>query len=190
MAAILDTLRQEHVNLDRLLGVLAKQGEVFERADSPDFDLIEDILDYFENFPDRYHHPLENAILRRLTERDAAAAIQVGDLEGEHRAIAQHARSLRIVFRHVREEEEVSRDAVLSEIRSFLDGYHHHMNMEEDVLFIAAGASFLAEDWRAIEAESPCVSDPLSDDSDDDRYGRLRREIVGNYGLTELGQDH
>jgi hemerythrin-like domain-containing protein len=187
MAAILDTLRQEHVNLDRLLGVLAKQGEVFERADSPDFDLIEDILDYFENFPDRYHHPLENAILRRLTERDAAAATQVGDLEGEHRAIAQRARSLRTVFRHVREEEEISRDAVLGEIQSFLDGYHHHMNMEEDVLFIAAAASLLDEDWRAIEAESSRASDPLWDNRDEERYGRLRREIAGDIGLSEPG---
>jgi hemerythrin-like domain-containing protein len=93
---IIELLSQEHRNIERLLAVLERELEIFDRGGRPDYEVIRAVISYFEVYPEVYHHPQEDLIFAKLNIRDPAAAAKVGDLAREHQKGAQlYAASLR-----------------------------------------------------------------------------------------------
>src|SRR5262245_31236026 len=89
---IIERLSWEHRNIQKLLAILERELEVFDRGARPDYEVIRAIISYFEVHPEVYHHPQEDLVFTRLRERDPAAAAKVGDLAGEHRKGAERLR--------------------------------------------------------------------------------------------------
>ncbi len=71
---IIELLSREHRNIERLLGVLERELELFERGERPDYEVVRAIISYFEVYPEVYHHPQEDLVFARLKTRDPAAA--------------------------------------------------------------------------------------------------------------------
>ena len=84
MTQILDILREEHRNIEKLLLVLERELGVFNRAERPDYHVVQSVIEYFQDYPDSCHHPKEDMIFEKLKARDPTAAASVGDLEAEH----------------------------------------------------------------------------------------------------------
>src|SRR5271165_6651918 len=91
---IIDLLRLEHRNIEKLLLVLEQELSVFDRGERPDYEVIWAVIAYFQVFPDAFHHPQENAVFEKLKARDPAAAAKIGDLAYERRHIAMEERYL------------------------------------------------------------------------------------------------
>ena len=81
---IVERLSQEHRNIERLLAVLERELEIFDRGDRPDYEVIRAVISYFELYPEVYHHPQEDLVFAKLEIRDPAAAAKVGNLALEH----------------------------------------------------------------------------------------------------------
>ena len=54
---VIETLREEHRNISRMLDALEHQIEVLAQVGTPDYEIIRGIADYFCDYPDRCHHP-------------------------------------------------------------------------------------------------------------------------------------
>jgi len=52
MIDIIQGLRQEHRNIESLLGVLERELSVFDRAERPDYEVVLAVIDYFKDYPD------------------------------------------------------------------------------------------------------------------------------------------
>ena len=83
-AMIIERLSQEHLNIEKLLAILERELEVFDRGDRADYEVIHAVISYFEVYPEVYHHPQEDLVFAKLRARDLAAAAKVGDLAREH----------------------------------------------------------------------------------------------------------
>jgi hemerythrin-like domain-containing protein len=59
---IIDLLRQEHRNIEKLLLVLEQELSLFARGERPDYEVIRAVIAYFEVYPDTYHHPQEDIV--------------------------------------------------------------------------------------------------------------------------------
>ena len=81
---IIERLSQEHRNIEKLLAILERELEVFDRGDRPDYEVIRAVISYFEVYPEVYHHPQEDMVFAKLRTRDPVAAAKVGDLAREH----------------------------------------------------------------------------------------------------------
>jgi hemerythrin-like domain-containing protein len=77
---IIERLSQEHRNIEKLLAILERELEVFDRGDRPDYEVIRAVISYFKVYPEVYHHPQEDLVFAKLRERDPVAAAKVGDL--------------------------------------------------------------------------------------------------------------
>jgi hypothetical protein len=84
MTKLIEILREDHRNIETLLLVLERELNIFDRAEQPDYEVMRAIIDYFRDYPDRCHHPKEDAVFAKLKTRDPAATASVGDLEAEH----------------------------------------------------------------------------------------------------------
>src|SRR5215469_3376368 len=85
MTKLIDVLREEHRNIDKLLGVLEQELGVFDRRERPDFDTLRAVIDYFEEYPARCHHPKEDMMVELMRARDPVLAAKLDDIETDHR---------------------------------------------------------------------------------------------------------
>jgi len=178
MAYIIEMLRQEHRNIEKLLRVLDRELSVFDRGGRPDYAIVLAVIDYFEDYPDTCHHPKEDFIFERLKVRDAAAAADIGDLEAEHLEGAKRLRRVAQTIEAVLNDQDLVRDAASNTIHEFIDRERLHMMMEERIVFPAALKALRASDWAEIALKLADREDPLSQPGLEDKFSTLRRKIL------------
>ena len=109
---IIERLSQEHRNIEKLLAVLERELEVFDRGDRPDYEVIRAVISYFEVYPEVYHHPQEDLVFAKLRTRNPVAAAKVGDLSREHQKGAERLRNVAHAVENVLADAEVLRQDV------------------------------------------------------------------------------
>lgn len=176
MPEVLNRLRQEHADLARLLDLLDRQLVLFDEG-VPDYDTIRTILQYCLEYPDAVHHPKEDLIYSVLKGRDPALAAQVGDLEEDHRGLAEMTRELAALIDRALTEEPVDREQVHGLTHDFLRRYRTHIAREELHMFPAARQVLSEQDWADIDNRLESRDDPLFGDVVTDYFRALRDDI-------------
>lgn len=178
MSKIIDSLKRDHANFEQLLRVLEKELEVFDRAERPDYDVIQSIVRYFESYSARFHHPKEDLVFVKLKQRDAQAAAVVGELEAEHEDIAAEFRRFAEAVQNVLMEAEMTREAFDHAVRGFIDHERRHIGKEEVLFFPAAREALTPEDWAELDAALTADKDPLFSEEVEEEFKALRQQIV------------
>ena len=178
MTDALDIIREDHVNLTRLLDALEHELDKFDRGETPDYDIIQGVADYCLNYPDLYHHPIEDMLLRRLRERDPHAAEKVGDLDQEHERLNAGTRRFQEAVAHVLQDHTVSRESFHELARDFVARYRAHMRREDEVFLPAAAKSLGPEDRAAAVAEAGPRADPLFGEAEGAPFEVLRERLL------------
>src|SRR3974390_1179573 len=122
MTRMIELLRDEHRDIEQLLKVLEDEVKVFDRRERPDYEVIQAVIDYFQDYPDCCHHPKEDMIFDRLKARDPLAAKRIGDVEAEHRQETERLDRVANVVRNVLLDREVLRETFREGTRHFM--YH------------------------------------------------------------------
>jgi hemerythrin-like domain-containing protein len=175
---IMELLSREHRNIERLLAVLERELEIFDRGDRPDYEVIRAIISYFEVYPEVYHHPQEDLILAKLRIRDPAAAGKIGDLAREHRQGAERLGRVAHAVDNVLADREVLRQDVDNIVRDFIDRERRHIMMEDRDFFPAALKALEPQDWTEIASAMANPEDPLFSEAAEETFGALRTHIL------------
>lgn len=178
MSDIIWKLRDDHGKLARLLDLMAREVRRFDAGERPDYELVETILEYILNYPDLYHHPLEDLVLGRLARRNPDAARDIGDLASEHRVLGSLTRRFAAALRNVTQDDQLPRDWFVDIANEYLSAQRRHIQMEEVVFFPAALRALTAEDWADLRVAAQTLDDPLFGGGPTGRYARLHREIM------------
>ena len=178
MTMIIEVLREEHRNIERLLAVLEQELSVFDHRESPDYEILGAIVDYFEEFPRACHHPKEDMIYAMLKARDPAAAVRVGDLEADHRQGTRRLEQLAQAIATILTDHDMARQAFDDVVHDFIDGERAHIEREERAFFPAALEGLRAQDWERIEARLDDKQDPLFSAASDRRFRALQERIL------------
>ena len=174
----IERLSREHRNIEKLLTVLERELEVFDRGDRPDYEVIRAVISYFEVYPEVYHHPQEDLVFGKLRTRDAAAAAKIGDLAREHQKGAQRLRTVAHVIDNVLADREILRQNVDTIVRDFIEHERRHMMMEDRDFFPAALKALKPQDWTEIASAVTSRKDPLFSDVAEERFNALRTHIM------------
>ena len=178
MAKIIDTLREEHRNIEALLLVLEQELAVADRDGRPDYEIIQAVIGYFQDYPDCCHHPKEDMIFAKLKERAPVAAANLGDLEAEHRDEGKRLRRVADMVRGILTGHEVLRQAFDETIRDFIECERKHMEMEERFFFSTAANALRAEDWAGIDASWSDWKDSMFNVAFEEKCQSLRERIL------------
>ena len=175
---IIDSLRQEHRNVEKLLQVLEQELKVFARGERPDYEVIQAVIAYFQVYPDVYHHPPENLVFQKLKARNSTAAANIGDLEAAHRSGSDRLRQVAQSVDSVLADRELLRQDVEDVIRDFIEQERRHMAMEERDFFPAAVKALEPQDWMEITSRLTDQPDPLFSEIVEERFDAVRRHIM------------
>ena len=188
MSRIIETLLEEHRNIEKLLHVLEQELEIFDRGESPDFEILQAIIDYFQDYPESYHHPKEDIVFEKLKLRDPAVARQIGDAEAEHQVETNRLRQFARVVEDVLAGRELLRQTFHRVVRDFIEHQRQHMAKEERLLFPSAVKALRAEDWAEINTRLNDRKDPLFDNSTEKKFHTLQQTIVRWEQETEINR--
>lgn len=161
MAKVLDMIRREHQSISRMLAMLERQIEMFERGERFDYELVKEVLDYFVTFADLCHHPKENLIVAKLRQRAPDAAREIGDLDGEHEKISQELHDFAHAVMNVLLDVEMPRDRFVRIAHDFIAQERKHMAEEETRFLPVAEAHLTEADWKDISAKIEKFPDPM-----------------------------
>ena len=93
-----------------LLDVLEQQLVIFGRAEVPDYEMMQGVMEYFLDYPDLYHHPTEDLILSKMETRGWTAKDGFPDFRHEHQALATMTRRISTAIQDILQEVEMPRE--------------------------------------------------------------------------------
>jgi hemerythrin-like domain-containing protein len=178
MSRIIQTLREEHRNIEELLLVLEQELSVADRNERPDYEVMRAVISYFQDFPDCCHHPKEDMIFERLKARDPVAAESVGDLEAEHQDEGKRLRRVADMIRSILTDHDVLGQTFHDVMRDFIKCERKHMEMEERFLFSTAINVLRPEDWAGIDARWSDWKDSMFEVAFEEKCQSLRERIL------------
>ncbi|MDH3643680.1 MAG: hemerythrin domain-containing protein [Gammaproteobacteria bacterium] len=176
---ILTRLNEDHRHLAQILEVFEDQYRAFETDEGPDYQLLRDILDYVQSFPDAIHHPTEDALFDYLLRNAALSSDEqqvVIDNRHQHGELIEMTRSLLGLIDHVFNNGIVDGAELKLTMSRYLSEQHRHMSFENDCLFPLAEARLSNRDWATLDYQLSQARDPLFD-AYDEQYEILRRYI-------------
>jgi hemerythrin-like domain-containing protein len=172
MAKEIFNLRKEHLNFKKLLDLLDAQLDLLHRGESPDYQLMTDILYYMTQYSDLIHHPREEAIFALLAARDSSAVENVAELTKQHHTLGESgAHFYEKLENIINGESEIMK---LEEIeipgRLYSSILRAHMDQEEHGLFVLAEKLLNDDDWRKVKTETQSKPDPIFGEAIEDRF--------------------
>jgi hemerythrin-like domain-containing protein len=178
MPEILAQLQIDHRNMRQLLKILEEELDAYHTRGSTDFDLMKQILEYTLHYPSLIHHPREEALFRRLLERDSASKALVGDLTKEHEELARLTHRFAAALHNVAHDVELPRVLFTKLADEYVMRSHHHMETEEEKFFPRLLAVFSDEDWADFDGLVAKGYDPLFGTTIEKYYKTLHQRIL------------
>jgi len=178
VARVVDKLLQDHKNIITLLALLEKQVQHLVAGEYVDFHILSDIMHYFVNQPDVYHHPHEDIIFAVLKRKDINVADLIDEISIEHDLMAKASANINDELKLIQGNAILSRQELVRHLKDFIKRYYDHITKEEKGLFALANSSLDAADWRGVENEIEHNEDPLFGNTLRDEYQALYKAIL------------
>jgi hemerythrin-like domain-containing protein len=173
-------ISEEHRTSTAVLhGILFVLRHVGYGIAEPDFELLGAMISYLRVFPERHHHPKEDAYLFRLLRvRNPAIAPLLDRLHGEHRMNDAKLREIEERFSAYQRDGDAQLPALYEAVARYAAFHYAHMRVEEDEVLPAAAEYLTAADWSEIDAAFEGRTDPLLGAEEGFEFGTLFRRIV------------
>jgi len=178
MVEIIEILRQEHRNIEKLLRVMEEELSVFDRGERPDYEVFGAIIEFFKKYPDSCHHPKEDIIYAKFRVRAPDRAASIADLEAEHREGAVRLRRVAQAIDAVLNDQELLGERVDHIVRDFIDNERKHIALEDEVIFPAIVDILQPGDWADIALTLADRYGPPSEADFEEQFSTLRRNIL------------
>ena len=174
-------LAREHLALRAVARVVAFEATLLKEGKPVDGRLLESIVEYVTEFPDRIHHPKEeDHLFARMRARDAALCGPVLDkLLDEHQKEEVHIGELGRALKDFQGGVAGARERLADLAASYAYFLDRHIDLENLDAFPLAEQVLTEGDWAAIDAAFADNDDPLAGGKDEkQRFAELHRRIL------------
>lgn len=176
LTRILAELREDHRNIAQLLDLIEAQLAAVDRGQTPDLELLHDIMQYMIIYSDAIHHPREDLLYREMRDYDEKLADGLDLVETDHQAIAELSLALRNDIAAMMSGVEIRRERVLQDTNDYVRKLRKHMAWEEEDLFRRAD-SMAGDDNRSVDLSSLSHTDPVFGEVTHSVFENLRRHL-------------
>lgn len=172
-------LRKEHLALKGVYRVLRIEAKMLREGHSPDFPVLEAIVEYIREFPDRIHHPKEEQyVFRLMRERSPESANLLDELFREHEQEDRLIGELQQTLLTFKQDPARHRDSFVDIAECYADFLEHHLATEDKRAFPLAKRVLTEEDWDEIDRGFADNDDPLAGGTSTDRFTQLHHKIL------------
>lgn len=186
MTEILYKLRAEHDDFAKVLDVLGQEVKSYKQDGRLNRNVIEDVVDYCQDFATLCHHPKEDLIYRKLRlTTDCAVLQKVGDLLAGREALLALTDELAATVDNLRSDTAEDRARFVWMAQVFLKRCRNRIKAEVDELFPLAVRCLSDQDWAEIERDAVALEALHLADANDERFAALSRLISAHESLCQ-----
>jgi hemerythrin-like domain-containing protein len=174
-------IMDEHQSLAAIIHAIRHLiGEIGAGRLTPDFKLLSAMVHYLDAYPEKRHHPKEDAYLfAPLKARTHAADAAIARLEAEHGQAEARIKALESALVAYARGTAGGFEGFAQAFDTYAEFYREHMLLEEREVLPRVKQYFTAEDWAAADAGF-LADDPMAGaraDSAED-FGRIFSKLV------------
>ena len=184
MSDVIAALKLDHANIAKILELLESEILAIEVGKTPDYPLLQDIMCYMNQYPDRFHHPKEDLMFAQVLKYEPGARADVATLLKEHISIGLAGQNFERMLRTSNIDSVDVREGLGTAGFAYIRAQRQHMFLEEKKLFPMAQTVLTDKDWQEIEGAVDAIEDPLFEAEFATGYERLYRLIIDQ---AELG---
>lgn len=177
MQPLMTRLAQDHRRLTKLIDLFDELLDRFHEGEEPDYDLMNEMLEYMDSYADIVHHPTEDLIFQRALDRGAGHHEVFEVLMRQHKGLAEISKRFRQALDGILHEEVLLREDVEGHGRELVATMRAHMRLEDEEAFPIALEYLSEADWAALEAIAPMGEDPLFGTPEPVRFRALYRSL-------------
>jgi hemerythrin-like domain-containing protein len=177
MSDALQLLTSEHRTFSELLSLIDQQSRNLKAGFPVDFELLRNVLEYFNGYPDECHHPVEDVVFGRLAIRNPVAVSDLDQLTEEHEELERLTDLLSEAIESAMSSGDVATEELRAVMQRFVDNYRHHMEVEEERFFSVANQVLTQDDWDEIDFIIFERDDPLFDSAVHIHFRKLQQKI-------------
>jgi hemerythrin-like domain-containing protein len=179
-------LRADHARFSRVLSMLGRDARRLEDEPKTVLPLLREAVDYIVNFQNKHHHPREEVMFARITEKSASLATPAARLTKEHMALGRAGKSMLTLLKDASgaEKGNKSRQQLAHKLEKFARDMRAHINQEEQLLYSQVWTELDEQDWEQLVDADP-GADPLGA-TDDKRYPLLTRYVLEGAPHSEV----
>ena len=174
-AELLAELRQDHRNMAILLDLVQQEVDRLGHPDeTPDFELLHEVMRYMTVYPDTMHHPKEDLIYAGMKAKQPELAEGLEEVEVDHKDIAELGKRLRDDVEAVVAGTIVARERVVGDAQQYVHRLREHMQWEEEDLFPRADAM---GDGLKLDTSHLDAADPVFGVQRDTSFANLSQTV-------------
>lgn len=160
----LRTLKNEHGAIAAVLHGLQHLAHLLRKPGvKPDLKVFHAMLYYIDQFPERQHHPKEDAwLFAKLVERAPQTADAIAQLKREHAECPGRVRELEAALARYEAEGASGAGTFADAVDRYADFHWQHMRREETEIIPLARQHLTAADLADIERAFEGHEDPLA----------------------------
>ncbi|AFU98291.1 hemerythrin domain-containing protein [Simiduia agarivorans] len=188
MHPLMKTLQQDHYNFLKLLNCVQREVDMLEsgQMERPfNVMLVVDALDYLKTYPEQWHHPLEDALVKKLHARADEQAKEVDWLMAEHKSLEAQTKIAQRVYQQIAAGHVVPRERLIEETRGFVHGQLAHIHRENARLYPLLIRLLTDDDMDAVAEAVPEREDGLFGSLQRAQYQHLGAELVHEAAMTQ-----
>ncbi len=174
----LQKLHQDHVNLSKVLNMLEALLADVQAGEHVNLDMLSEIVDYVQSYPDQFHHRQEDVIFSIYLGHSACRNDLMEQLMTEHTLLINKSHELGEKITQWRNDSPVPRERVVAIIADYLKMQRDHLNVEESSVFDVLDRELTPADWERVEAAMPALSDPLFGDPMRQRFENILERLI------------
>lgn len=178
MPKVIEKLKQEHAEFRRFLKIFDDELDKFRDGRTPNYEMIDALLDFFTSFPDEWHHKKEDVVYDVLAARMGSFEKSLTDLRSEHSRLETGAKAFGERIAHLRGGGELAIQNILGPGETYSRLLRHHMVKEDQVFFPLAEQHLTHDDWQSIEAEISSLRESPTQQAKMDRVRRVAHSIL------------
>lgn len=173
MHRTLERLYRDHAHFHGLIDILEDELSRITAGEFFDTGLLLELVDYFKEYADTIHHPIEDQLYEQQLARSDSGREPMEQLLGHHLILGDMNRQLREALQRTQQGSAEAATSVASLGHLFITEQRDHMRSEESRAFPLLTTSLSDEAFALAAAAIPAVDDPLLDNRMRGRYPTL-----------------
>lgn len=150
---LLDRLQSDHQELSRFLYSFRLYVQrLMDPGSKSDIDLILNMLDFINIYPENFHHPIEDVLFAHLLEKPDIDTADVRLIMSQHQQLESQTHHIREDFHTLSASSQGSLDRFFDEVMDYIDEQNAHLFLEETSVFPLIEEAFNDEDWLHVES--------------------------------------
>ena len=159
MHELMKGLQREHKGHKQLLTLLEGKLERLKQNIPLDFNLLNDAVNYIENYAGRYHHPKEDIIYHYMVDNQLDPHKDFAKIIEEHTKLEQISSQLLTSLQGILLDAITSTSRFILELEEFIQVHKQHLHKEDTVIFPQIEQNLTGDDWQKILPQLPNQED-------------------------------